>query len=81
MAAAAADPSAEPLRVAPEEAPREKGQRADRRGKESDMETWVWVVIAIAAVLFLMLLFRSRGRTGGRRVIVKRGGPRRRRWV
>ncbi len=46
------------------------------------MEPWVWVVIAIAAVLFLMLLFRSRGRTGGRRVIVKRGGaPRRRRGV
>ena len=38
------------------------------------MEPWVWVVIAVAAVLFLMLLFRSRGRTGGRRVIVKRGG-------
>jgi hypothetical protein len=45
------------------------------------MEPWVWVVIAIAAVLFLMLLFRSRGRTGGRRVIVKRDAPRRRRWV
>ena len=45
------------------------------------MEPWVWIVIAVAAVLFLMLLFRGRGRSGGRRVIVKRGAPRRRRWV
>jgi hypothetical protein len=45
------------------------------------MEPWVWVVIAVAAVLFLMLLFRGRSRAGGRRVIVKRGAPRRRRWV
>jgi hypothetical protein len=53
----------------------------ETRGGESDMEPWVWVVIAVAAVLFLLLLFRSRGRAGGRRTIVKRGAPRRRRWV
>ena len=53
-----------------------------RKGKETDMEPWVWVVIAIAAVLFLLLLFRGRS-GGGRRVIVRRpAGPRRRRrWI
>jgi hypothetical protein len=44
------------------------------------MEPWVWVVIAIAAVLFLLLLFR--GRAGGRRVVRRPVGPRRRRrWI
>ena len=55
------------------------------RRREKNVQPWVWVIIAIAAVLFLVLLFRSFGRGGGRRVIVRRpvgaGRPlRRRRW-
>jgi hypothetical protein len=73
MGGAATDPRAE------RRGSRQASERV-QKGKETDMEPWVWVVIAIAAVLFLMLLFRSRG-GGGRRTIVRRGGPRRRRGI
>ena len=49
--------------------------------KEIPMEPWVWVIIAVAAVLLLLLLFRGRGTAGGRRVVVQRRAPRRRRWI
>lgn len=45
------------------------------------MPVWGWVIIAVIGVLVLLALFRGTGRTGGRRVVVQRRAPRRRRWI
>jgi hypothetical protein len=47
----------------------------------AEIQAWVWVVVAIAAVLFLLLLLRPARTASGRPVIVRRGRPRRRRWI
>ena len=46
------------------------------------MPVWGWVIIAVIGVLVLLALFRGMGRSGGgRRVVVQRRSPRRRRWI
>ena len=46
------------------------------------MPVWGWVIIAVIGVLGLMALLRGMGRSdGGRRVVVQRRAPRRRRWI
>jgi hypothetical protein len=46
------------------------------------MPVWGWVIIAVIGVLVLVALMRGMGRTGGgRRTIVQRRAPRRRRWI